>query len=368
MPLVKREPSAPYSPAPMTEKIKVALIGLGGVAVKRNLPVLKKRPEYEVVGVIDRNEERAASVAKRFGLPHFERADSLDGISWLDEVSLIGVGTGPQSHHALISSALALGKDVLTEKPFTMTVAEGEELVAQARAGGRILGIVHNFQFASSTLKLLRDIESGRLGRIKSIVARQFSNPRRKLPAWYDELPLGLFYDESPHFFYLVERIAPGPLTFLAADVFPSTTGRETPAYVDVAYRCESPRHGTLPVTVEMNFETGLSEWHLTVFGEDGLGDIDLFRDIYIHLPNDGEHTTATVIRTTTMATAQHWGQTATRGALHLTGKLRYGVDEVLDLFTAALISRTEPEGIGADDALEVLKLQHQVLESHRVL
>jgi scyllo-inositol 2-dehydrogenase (NADP+) len=353
---------------PLTDKIKVAVIGLGGVAVKRNLPVLTKRPEYEVVGVIDRNEDRAASVAKRFGCRHYAQADSLDDIPWLDEVSLVGVGTGPQSHHALISSALAAGKDVLTEKPFTMTVPEGEELVALARERERILGIVHNFQFASSTRKLIADIERGRLGRIKLIVARQFSNPRRNLPTWYDELPLGLFFDESPHFFYLVDRLAPGPLDFLKCDVFPSTTGRETPSSVEVRYRCESERHGTVPVTIEMNFETGLSEWHLTVFGEEGTGDIDLFRDIYIHLPNDGQHTTSTVFKTTALATTQHWSQTASRGVLHLAGKLRYGVDEVFDLFTEALISRREPKGIGADDALAVLKLQHQAIEARQTL
>jgi predicted dehydrogenase len=350
----------------MAELIKTALIGLGGVSVKRNLPVLTKRPEYDVVGVIDRNEDRAASVAKRFGLPRYARADNLDDVPWLDEVSLVCVGTGPQAHHALIRSALSMDKDVLTEKPFTMTVPEGEELVALARERKRILGIVHNFQFASSTRKLLADIEGGRFGRIRSIVARQFSNPRRDLPTWYDELPLGLFYDESPHFFYLVSRLAPGPLTFLSCDVFPSTTGRNTPANVEVKYRCETSGQGSLPVTIDTSFETGLSEWHLTVFGEEGTGDIDIFRDIYLRLPNDGDHGTMAVFRTSALATLQHWGQTATRGSLHLTGRLRYGVDEVLDLFTRALIERTEPPGIGAEDALTVLKLQHQAIDSQR--
>jgi scyllo-inositol 2-dehydrogenase (NADP+) len=360
--------TASVPPRPKTrERIRVAVVGLGWVAINRNLPILSRRNEYELVGVVDRNRERALEVAKRFKCPRSAAADTLADVPWLDEVDLVCVSTGPQAHHQLLREGLLSGKDVLTEKPFAMTVGEGEELVSVAASNRRILGVVHNFQFASSTLKLLGDIERGRLGQIRSIEARQLSNPARELPSWYDELPLGLFYDESPHFLYLLSRIAPGSLDFLRSEAFPSTTGRRTPATVEVKYSCQTS-NGSIPVSMGMSFEASISEWHLTVFGDAALGDIDLFRDIYIRLPNDGAHTTRTTFRTTALATRQHWGQHFSRGIAHLRGTLLYGTDEVFARLARALIDRREPEGIGAADALRILKLQHQAIDRVEVL
>ena len=77
-------------------------------------------------------------------------------------------------------AALQLGKHVLTEKPFAMTVAEGEELVALSESAGRVLAIVHNFQFAPSTRRRIDDIDSGALGTVRGVIAQQYGNPARR--------------------------------------------------------------------------------------------------------------------------------------------------------------------------------------------
>ena len=43
-------------------------------------------------------------------------------------------------------------------------------------------------------------LKSGELGKIESILELQLTNRNRRLPSWYDELPLGLYYDEAAHF------------------------------------------------------------------------------------------------------------------------------------------------------------------------
>jgi predicted dehydrogenase len=350
------------------QELKVAAVGLGWVTTNRHLVTMDENPSYEIIGVIDRRPDRAKTIAKERGYRYFHEGDTLENVPWLEQVNTVTVGACPQSHYALIKSALKLGKHVLTEKPFTMTVAEGEELVALARKQDLTLGIVHNFQFASSTQRLLQDLQSGCFGKIKSIVAQQLSNPHRRLPVWYEELPLGLFYDESPHFFYLVSRVAPGLLQFLKCDVYPSTLGLVTPAAIFIQYRCDSQENGTIPVTINMNFEAPVSEWHLTVYGEHYLADIDIFRDIYLRLPNDGLHTTKTVIRTSALATWQHWAQHFTSGVKHLTGKLRYGNDVIFERFSEAVAQGKNPKDISSDDALQVLRMQHEVIQNQTVL
>jgi predicted dehydrogenase len=257
---------------------------------------------------------------------------------------------------------------VLTEKPFAMSLAEGQELVALAARGGRVLAIVHNFQFARSTRRLLRDMAKGVLGELRAIVAQQYGNPARRLPTWYQQLPLGLFYDESPHLLYLLRRLSPGPLELLSCDLFPSTTGNATPAIVHAQYASVLPDGRRLPATLSLHFESPVSEWHVAALGERGLGDVDVFRDIYVRLPNDGEHRTLSVLRTSLAATWSHWAQHVTRGPLHLSGKLLYGNDEVYDRFHRAVVTGSPAADISATDALDVLRMQHEIVERGRVL
>jgi predicted dehydrogenase len=339
-------------------RLRVAAVGLGWVTLHRHLPALRASADCEVVGVVDRRPGHAAEVAGRLGIRQHHAGAQLAGIPWLGEVDAFTIGASPMAHGALIREALSLGKHVLTEKPFVLDPAEGEALVAMARQKRLVLAVVHNFQFARSTRALLADL--GRYGPVRFIHARQLGNPRRRLPTWYEELPLGLFYDESPHMLYLLRALSPKPLELVRAAVHPSTTGKRTPAWISALYVAGPAR---IPVKLDMGFEAPVSEWHVQVGGEERLGDVDVFRDIYTSLPNDGEHTTWPVLRTSLAATWDHWTQHLLSGPAHLRGKLLYGNYEVVRRFSAAVRSGTEPEGIGAADALDVLRMQHQIID-----
>jgi scyllo-inositol 2-dehydrogenase (NADP+) len=341
-------------------RLRVAAVGLGWVSLHRHLPAMLRNPAFALVGVVDRRPEHAREVAARLGLPLYHAGDRLADIPWIDEIEAFTIGTSPPSHAALIGEALSLGRHVLTEKPFVMDPAEGAKLVALARAKRRVLAVVHNFQFARSTRRLSADLRAGRYGALRFLRATQLSNPLRRLPAWYDELPLGLFYDESPHMLYLLRALAPAPLEFLRAEVHPSTCGKRTPAWISVHYAAGPAR---MPVKLDMAFEAPLSEWHVSVAGEHFLGDVDVFRDIYVRIPNDGSHATWPVLRTSLVASWSHWMQHLVSGPRHLAGTLRYGNDEVFRRFADAARGSGAPEGIGADDALAVLRMQHEIIE-----
>lgn len=321
---------------------------------------MRRHGGFDVVALADRRAERAETEARRLKVPHDERADGVDQLSVRDRVDAITCGTAPFAHHRVISSALAAGKHVLTEKPFTMTLAEGEELVSLARERGLVLAVVHNFQFASSVRRLRGWIESGRIGRVRAVWAIQLSNPARRLPTWFDELPFGLFYDESPHLIYMVRALAGAELEPVSVTAHPSTRGlANTPAQIDAQMRA-----GELPVSIQMNFEAPLSEWHVAVLGEDGLGVVDLFRDIAVFTPNDRDHRALQVLRTSASASWHHWRGYLRSGAGHVTGTLRYGNDEVFRRFHHAIVHGGRPAGIDADDALAVLRIQHWILEA----
>jgi len=321
---------------------------------------MERGNDFEVVGVIDRSPGRAREVMRRRGYRHFAETDVLSTVDWLKDVDVITVATAPMSHYSVIQQALELGKHVLTEKPFTMKVEEGEELVELARSRGLCLAIVHNFQFARSTKKLLREINEGGIGAIRSVNAIQIGNPERRLPTWYDTLPLGLMYDESPHLLYLTRAVA-GEIQLLRSLVHGSTTGLNTPARINAFF--DSPKVCG-PITLSCNFESPLSEWHLMVFGEHKLGIVDIFRDIYISLPNDRVHEALQVFRTSVYTAGQHFWQHIVSGFPHLRGHLFYGNDEVFSRFADAIRGmRDRLWPIGPESALAVLKLQHAIIE-----
>jgi scyllo-inositol 2-dehydrogenase (NADP+) len=340
-------------------RLRVACFGAGWVTTNRHVPSMREHGGYDVLALADRRVERARTEAERLGIPRHAEANSVHELAFVDEIDAVTCGTAPFAHHAIVKSALEAGKHVITEKPFTMTVDEGEELLELAREHGRTLAVVHNFQFSRAGQKVRRWMESGRLGAVRSVWALQLSNPRRRLPEWFDRLPFGLFYDESPHLIYMARALAGGELSPRSVTVHPSTIGMtNTPAQIDVQMQ-----QGQIPVMLQMNFEAPVSEWHVTVLGEEGLAVLDIFRDIAVHVPNDEDHLARQVIRSSALATWHHWRGYLRSGYGHVRRSLRYGNEEVFRRFHEAATTGSQPHGIDAADALAVLRLQHWILQ-----
>jgi predicted dehydrogenase len=320
---------------------------------------MRRSGGFDASVLVDLHFDRARTAAQALGVPNPVEGSSLADIA-LEEIDAITIGTDPLSHASLIEQALEAGKHVICEKPLTVELADAERLATLADERQRVLAVVHNFQFARSMTQLRRWMSQGRLGPIRAIWAMQLSNPRRRLPVWFDRLPLGLFYDESPHLFYLVRALAAADLEVVQAAATPSTIGREnTPSHLAVAMTTSDG----VPVTLQMSFEAPVSEWYAAVVGADAVGVVDLFRDIAHFIPNDRGHRALDTLRTSASATWHHWRGYLASGPHHLRGRLLYGNETVFGRFRDAITKGVEPAGISAQDAMAVVRLQHQVVE-----
>ena len=342
--------------------LRVAVVGLGWVGTHRHLPWLKRNSDVELVGVIDHTPAKVERAKSLFRVSEGAVAEAPSSVLWLDHVDAVTIATPPATHAALAAAYLQAGKDVLLEKPMALEVDQARELGDIARREGRILAMVHNFQFARSTLRLRKLIADGRLGEIQAVWGSQLSNPRRRLPEWYETLPLGLFYDESPHFFYLVRALLNGDPEIEVVHVVAGEPGRSTPAAITLLMRA-----GSMPAQISMNFVAPVSEWHLTVIGSRALAVLDVFRDVLVVTRNDREHLGRHILRTTSDVITSHLGGVARSGALNVLGKLAYGNDVVIARFLEACRTRVPPKDISAADGLEVVRLQHEVIDRARV-
>jgi scyllo-inositol 2-dehydrogenase (NADP+) len=347
---------------PQGTRVRVASVGLGWVTTHRHIPALRRCPQARLVGVIDHEPHRAEAVAQELKLPFWATSQSAADVAWVDQVDAVTIGTPPLTHTALVSSYLKAGKHVLVEKPMAMTPGEAEQLSALAVAQDRVLAVVHNFQFTRSVRRVKQMMAERQLGEIRSIWAVQLSNPRRRLPSWYEQLPLGLFYDESPHFFYLLRALTGTEPEFRSIDVVRSRQGSETPAKISAQLDADG-----IPVQVDMNFEAPLSEWHVGVLGTNMAAFVDVFRDILVTTPNDETHLGRDILRTSASAGWSHLVGTVKSGLLLATGRLSYGNDEVVRKFCLACQGeRSALAGIAASDGAAVVGMQHRVIEASR--
>jgi len=129
--------------------VRVAVIGVGDFG-RNHARVYRRLEGVELVGVVDRNSERARGVADEFGTGILPDLDSLTGR--VDAVSL----AVPTSEHARIGCLLlSRGIDVLVEKPIAASVAEADLLIDAARQYARVLQIGHLERFNPAIVAVL---------------------------------------------------------------------------------------------------------------------------------------------------------------------------------------------------------------------
>jgi len=102
----------------------------------------------------------------------------------------------------------------------------------------------------------------------------------------------------------------------------------------------------------------------MTIVGEKGLLVHDVFRDILLRLPADRAHRAAAHFRTLALATLGTWSGFVESGWRHATGRLDFGVGEVMRRFVAACETRQAPERIAWTDALRVFGLLQDAIDA----
>jgi len=162
--------------APPGERINVGLIGTGDLGRNHHLRILLGRPEVNVVALCDVDEDhldqaRAMTEGKAAAFKDFRAL--LDR----SDVDAVLIAT-PDHWHALTAiAACEAGKDVYSEKPLSLTIAEGRRMVEAARRTGRV------FQTGSQQRSDTRFhwacelVRNGRLGELRHIQTVLGSGP-----------------------------------------------------------------------------------------------------------------------------------------------------------------------------------------------
>lgn len=346
------------------ETVKICVIGCGNISNTRHIPALKKLKNVEIVGIISDNQNSIDRTQKK---NHFKNVllvedprndiEKVRKCKWFKTVDAVVIGVPPRQHYPLVKMCLTLNKNVLVEKPMMMDKKEADEMIELAKINNKIFYVMHNFQYASEMKKLNRIIESNQYGKILSIIEVQFTNRNRRLPKWYNDLPLGLFYDEAAHFIYLLEKHA-GNVKIDNVHAIYTDKKESTPLLLSV-----SATAGKTPVQMLLNMNSPICEWYYIVNFEKYLFLYDFFKDILIKIKTDNEHFSKDILKNDLSFTFQYWTKFIKNGIKMLSGNLLYGQDCVMKNFVNSIVTGEINKNITADQGLKNVITMNEIVE-----
>jgi len=235
-------------------------------------------------GALDHDPERGKAYAQTLGVA----ADRAYG-NWqemlagekdrADKLDLVTVATPNSTHFEITRAFLQAGFHVLCEKPMTMTVEEGEEIVKIAAASGRICAVNYAYSAYPMIRHMRAMVDAGDLGEIRLVVANfshghhaagdDAENPRVR---WrYDPAQAGVsgqMADCGIHALHLASFITGDEVEKLSADFASCVASRVLEDDAMVNFRTAKGTVGRLwTSTVALGRQHGLD---IQVFGEKG--------------------------------------------------------------------------------------------------
>ncbi|WP_022873068.1 Gfo/Idh/MocA family protein [Nesterenkonia alba] len=145
-------------------KIRVGLIGTGGIAVYKHLPALKAHQDrVEVVAAADVSADRLNTVADEWQIPG--RYPDAESLLAAEKPDLLVVCTPPVAHRDVVIAGLQAGAWVWCEKPPMLSLAEYDEVAGYEGAAGPYASYVFQHRFGSAAQRLRRHVQEGTLGR-----------------------------------------------------------------------------------------------------------------------------------------------------------------------------------------------------------
>jgi predicted dehydrogenase len=132
--------------------VRIAVVGAGHFG-RFHAQKVAASAEATLVGIHDRNADRAEAIAAEVGAPALGTLEAA-----IAAAEAVIVATPTDAHAAIATAALTAGRHVLVEKPITATLAEADALVALARQKGLVLQVGHLERFSAARGAITRHV------------------------------------------------------------------------------------------------------------------------------------------------------------------------------------------------------------------
>ena len=141
----------------------MGLLGYGAIGAE-HARAAEALPGLRLSMVCDRDTTRLENALR--GRPDVRTTSDAAELLTPDGPDLVVVSTPPDTHAHWAVTALEAGKDVVVEKPFSLTTADADRVVAAARHSHRRVVVYQNRRFDPDYLAVKRAITSGQIGEV----------------------------------------------------------------------------------------------------------------------------------------------------------------------------------------------------------
>ncbi|MBD3330207.1 gfo/Idh/MocA family oxidoreductase, partial [Candidatus Peregrinibacteria bacterium] len=149
--------------------MKCAVIGVGNMG-KNHLRTLSEIDEVKLVGIADLNEKLGQDLADKFSCKYYSDYKRLIEV---EKPEIVSICVPTSLHHKVGLYCIGQGINVLLEKPISIEIEHGEELINASKKKGVKLLVGHIERFNPVVQKTKKLIQKGELGQITSITARR---------------------------------------------------------------------------------------------------------------------------------------------------------------------------------------------------
>ncbi|MXV06946.1 MULTISPECIES: oxidoreductase [unclassified Xanthomonas] len=211
----------------------LALLGFGYVGRTFHAPLIAHTPGLRLHTVVSRQAEAVSADWPQARVV----ADATQAFAD-PQIDAVVIATPNQTHAPLALAALAQGKHVLVDKPFTLDVAEAQQVLAQAQRVGRVVSVFQNRRWDGDFLGVRALLEAGTLGEIAEFHSH-FDRHRPQVGDRWREHALpgsGLWFDLGPHLLDQALQLF-GPPQALQADLALQRPGAQAVDYVHAVLR-----------------------------------------------------------------------------------------------------------------------------------
>ena len=177
-------------------KKNAAVIGFGGMGAGFHVKNLLKSDVCNLAGIYDIDEAKRALAASQ-GIKVYNTREELLADPTIDMVT---VATPNDVHEEIVIAALEAGKNVISEKPVTLSMESLERMIAASKKAGKVFSVHQNRRFDVDALAMKQIHDSGELGKIINIESRIHGS--RGIPSDWRGIKKyggGMLYDWGVH-------------------------------------------------------------------------------------------------------------------------------------------------------------------------
>ena len=193
------------------QPIKMAAIGAGMAWKNLHMPAYRRlADEFRIIAVCDRDIEKAREAAEEVRLPQdrvfTDYAEMFRALG--DDIEAVDIMTPIGLNYEMVKDVLAMGKDVVAEKPFAGTPEGADDLIKICRKAKVKILIAENYRYTEENRLIKKIIDERQIGNVAYFIDNNVIDfPSAMLCAGYEAVDWrqhpdfegGIFLDSGVH-------------------------------------------------------------------------------------------------------------------------------------------------------------------------